>query len=570
MSDSKTDFDISRRGLLKGIAAAAGVVSLPGTLSGCGDDDPSVFPHGVASGDPLSDRVILWTRVPGKGGEDVDVDWEVATDASFANIVTSGTATATAAADHTVKVDATGLSAATPYFYRFKAKGKKSMVGATKTLPAAGASVSEVKMAVVSCANFPAGYFHVYDHIADEDVDVIVHLGDYIYEYELGGYATEDAEAMGRIPEPVHEILSLEDYRLRYAQYRADLSLQRAHAAHPMIVVWDDHEVANDAYVDGAENHDPATEGSYADRQAVALQAFHEWLPIRTGSNRLEINRAFDFGDLVALHMLDTRHVARHEAVDVDSYISGPMAADVDVDGMLMDAADPARRLLGDPQRTWLEDRVEASNATWQVLGQQVLMARMSFPAALALQLVDVATFTDMVARQMSDPMSLTMEEVALLSLPNVPYNFDAWDGFTVERELVHDIFTSRDKNLVVLAGDTHNGWGSNLDDDTDQPVGVELGTPSVSSPGLEEYLGLNGLTQINITRGFIMSLNSRMKYSNIHQRGWMSVTFTPTSTNAQWRYLADVKSADGTLDDTAARSATVMAGPSGRRVIMD
>ena len=290
-----------------------------------GDSESSIsFNHGVASGDPLSDRVVLWTKVtPPESREEVKVTVEVATDAEFKDPVGETVMTTTTAErDYTVKVDFTGLKAGTPYYYRFRSDGVTSPVGRTKTLPQG--DVSSVKLAVFSCANYAAGYFNVYGHAAGQaDVDAVLHLGDYIYEYDTRGLSLENSgEVVRNLPaDNDKEILTLDDYRKRYAVYRSDSQLQALHAAHPFITMWDDHEVANNSYKDGASNHDEG-EGSFDARKEAALRAYYEWMPIRENTQEREIAyRSFSFGNLVDLHMLETRLVARDKELDYQHYI---------------------------------------------------------------------------------------------------------------------------------------------------------------------------------------------------------------------------------------------------------
>jgi alkaline phosphatase D len=306
----------------------------------------------------------------------VPLTWEVATDAGFQSIVASGKVTAEPDTGYTAKVDATGLRAGTEYWYRFRQENFRSPVGRTRTLPEAGAT--QVKLAVFSCSNYPAGRFHAYSDAAARGAQVALHLGDYIYEYASNGYASAQAAALGRQSDPVNELITLEDYRKRHAQYKSDPDAKVMHAAMPMIAVWDDHEAANNAWRDGAENHTPTTEGSYATRRSAAQQAYHEWMPIRTGSDRSLIYRSFNFGNLLTLHMLDTRMVGRDQQIDVTALINPATAAAAQAA-----FASPTRQLLGTTQQQWLQAGMAQSTATWQVLGQQVLMSRMEFPASI-------------------------------------------------------------------------------------------------------------------------------------------------------------------------------------------
>ncbi len=555
-----------RRRFVRQVALGAAAISGL-ALAGCGgnDDDPAVsFSHGVASGDPLSDRIMLWTRVTSGTTADVPVRWEVASDSTFATLVASGDATAAAARDYTVKVDAGGLAAGRTYYYRFRAYGTTSVAGRTRTLPAAG--VAQVKLAVFSCANYPAGYFNVYAEAAKRsDFDATVHLGDYIYEYARDGYASTQAAALGRLSEPANEILSLADYRRRHAQYRSDTDLQALHAAAPMIAVWDDHEVANDTYLTGAENHQPATEGDFAVRKAAAIQAYHEWMPTRSAQPAL-IYRSFDFGNLVALHMLDTRLIGRDKQLSYTDYFT---ATGLDAAAFTAAVGNPTRQLMGSTQTTWLQQQMAASTATWQVLGQQVLMARMNIPAPILLETlspgtgVSVSQYAAIAGKAATAPATLTATEKAILAQPAIPYNLDAWDGYQAARETVLGMARGLDKNLVVLAGDTHNGWASDLLDASQRQVGVEFATSSVTSPGFEEYLpGENPAT----LAASLTQLIGPLQYCDTARRGYMVLTATATECRAEWTYVNTVTSRSYTaVTDKALK---VLPGAANRKIV--
>ena len=416
--------------------------------------------------------VVLWTKVtPPESREEVKVTVEVATDAEFKDPVGETVMTTTTAErDYTVKVDFTGLKAGTPYYYRFHSDGVTSPVGRTKTLPQG--DVSSVKLAVFSCANYAAGYFNVYGHAAGQaDVDAVLHLGDYIYEYDTRGLSLENSgEVVRNLPaDNDKEILTLDDYRKRYAVYRSDSQLQALHAAHPFITMWDDHEVANNSYKDGASNHDQG-EGDFKERKAAALQAYYEWMPIRENTQEREIAyRSFSFGNLVDLHMLETRLVARDKELDYQNYID-PETETIDMQMLNTDLQ--SQTLLGRDQLEWLQGKLAGSTAIWQVLGQQVLMGRMELPVELlahldnpSLRLAnDIFELTEIKQRVQGNDPSVTQRERDRINTV-LPYNLDAWDGYPAEREAVLGVAYSADKNLVVLAGDTHNGWANNLKD---------------------------------------------------------------------------------------------------------
>jgi len=554
---------LSRRDFLYHSSMAAGAVVVSVGLGGClpqdkGEDnqDPKIegFLHGVASGDPMQDRVILWTRVTPKSGVDqVKIGWQVATDADFNNVITDGTSTTSASQDFTLKVDAAGLEAGTTYHYRFVSEGMTSTVGTTRTLPTG--DVEAARFLVMSCANYPAGYFNVY-HAAVQrsDVDAVLHLGDYLYEYGMGEYATDQAEALGRTVLPNGELLSLEDYRQRYAQYRTDLDLQALHSALPFIQVWDDHEVANDSWKNGAENHDE-NEGDFTARKAAALQAFFEWLPVRPAAadDQDTIYRSFDWGNLLSLHMLDTRLIGRDEQLSYSTY-TDPDTGAFDTDAFTTDLASTTRSLLGAEQLAWLQTQLSESQATWQVLGQQILMGRMLLPAPVATQQMSLGEYGALAQKAQTSPGDLTDEERAILAQPSIPYNLDAWDGYAYERELVLGTAQSLGKNLVVVAGDTHNAWANYLTNQNGDTIGAEFATPSVTSPGLEKYLSIPE-NEIPASEAAVQSLVDDLEYVNLNNRGFMELTLTVDKAEANWFFVDTVTSKSFELLDERQKS---------------
>ena len=533
---------LSRRDFIKVVSSGA----VATTLTACGSDDTNTvtdasFEHGVASGDPTQTQVIIWTRVTTEASY-VDVSWQVSATEDFSSIEQSGTFATDTSRDFTVKVDVQNLNPNTQYYYRFMVGEASSIVGITQTLPVG--SVDKASMAVVSCANYPAGYFNVYKEILEQhqkaSFDVVLHLGDYIYEYGAGGYASEDAAALGREPSKGTECITLDDYRKRYAQYRQDEDLQALHAALPMIAIWDDHELANDAWKEGAENHHNS-EGSFNDRRAAAAAAWTEWLPVRENTfSSMLIYRQFAFGDLINLMMLDTRLVGRDQPLDYFSLDAPTMEA---IGGLVAQSRSTERELLGTEQLAWLMNAFN-QEAKWNVLGQQVLMSRMELPSSVMLAMFQLFTATDeqkmdallavnnAIASYLADPSSDTVK---------LPYNLDAWDGYYVERERVYEIAKASSGNFVCLAGDTHNAWTSELKDVSNNPVGVEFATSSVSSPGLEEYLALEpvAIAQMEYT---LPNLVSELQWTDIKQRGFMRVTFTPEKAESTWYMLSTIK----------------------------
>lgn len=551
----------------KSLLATGGLILAPVYIS-CNNDDvapidlPDLnrenFLEGVASFDPTSTSVVIWTRFTPSDtvtGQVIDIQWQVAKDENFTEIVRSGNFSTDLSRDYTVAIDVRDLSSDSKFYYRFieLTTATVSVTGETITLPDAGMNPDQVKLAVCSCANYAAGLFNVYYAIANSDVDVVVHLGDYIYEYGEGEYGTnENTVSLGRVHEPANEILSLEDYRTRYKQYRRDPKLQLAHQKKPFICVWDDHEITNDAYKDGAENHD-SSEGSYELRKQIAIQVYSEFLPLRSNDPE-KIYRSFDFGSLLSLHMLDTRIIGRDKQMEFATYLDS--TGQLDAVAFQQALLDPDRKLLGTEQISWLTSNISSSNAQWQVLGQQVLMGKMFIPAELLLRLGAIlaevgatgsvssqtaqtfqTTLTELSqikVRVMQNDPTLTTEEIARVQT-TVPYNLDAWDGYFAERELLYASLSG--KKVICLAGDTHNAWFSKLVDANNNEVGAEFATSSVTSPGLEVYVGLTA----EILAGFEQALElliDDLDFVDASKRGYLTVSFTSGSVEGQWKFI--------------------------------
>ncbi|OTU44622.1 alkaline phosphatase [Acinetobacter pittii] len=562
---------ISRRELIQKSLFGFGALSLPVAFTGCNDgsdeegpETQADFLHGVASGDPLQDKVILWTRLtPVDLNARLRVTWEIAIDDQFKQNLKTGTVQTNKTDDFTVKVDATGLQAGMTYYYRFRFGSKVSPVGQTKTLPV---TTNKVSFAVCSCSNYPAGYFYVYREMAKQNVDVLIHLGDYIYEYGADGYATEDAAKLGRtLPSDNNkEIIKLDDYRKRYALYRQDKDLQSVHQRHPFIVIWDDHELANDTWREGAENHQ-SNEGPFLERKLAALQAYFEWMPIRpvSSTDHLNIYRQFNFGSLVQLTMLDTRIIARDKQLEYKDYM---IASGLDAQKFQADLTDPKRTLMGYTQRDWLVDKLKQSTATWNVIGQQVLMSKMWIPAELLASLGQITsggTSSDTLAKmnaqitelvtlklrlEQGDPTLTVQEKARVTTL--VPYNLDAWDGYYAEREFLYAKLAEFNKKIIVLAGDTHNAWASYLYSQKGEYVGVELATSSVSSPGLEKYLSIP-LAQLQQFEFAFTTLIDELAYCNLNQRGYLMVTLDDKQVQSDWIFVDSIKNAEYKVDSS-------------------
>lgn len=464
------------------------------------------FYHGVASGDPLQDRVILWTRVtPQDSTQQINVIWEISESREFESVYKTDTVITSAARDFTVKVDVDKLDADKIYFYRFHALGKTSSVGRTKTLPA---QPDSVKLAIVSCANWEFGFFNPYDKIADRsDVDAVVHLGDYIYEYKSGGYGDT---TIGRFHLPPHEIVSLWDYRTRHAQYRLDKGLMHVSQQHPMIAIWDDHEIANDSYTQGAQNHQPE-EGDYEKRKNAAKQAYYEWLPIREGEKHY---RSFSYGDLVDLIMLDERLEGRTKPVDS---LNDPSYANED------------RAILGASQLTWLQTKLKDSQAKWKVIGNQAMFADVLQPS----------TFR------------------------RTPRNFDSWDGYPAEKKKLSDFIRSNElKDILFVTGDTHASWGievpsSQYNPQTSQGAfAIEFGTTSISSGNDDERKPVEEVMKIEED---LLKLNPHIKYFNDRDHGYLLLTLTRDQVRAEWYYVETLRKLESS--ERLGKRFTVQAG---------
>lgn len=484
---------LNRRDFLVGTAASG--LTLPFTARAQAPRPAGAtsrtFPHGVASGDPLADRVMLWTHVAPGGG--VDVRWRIASDPALSRIVASGYTRTAEARDYTVKVEAGGLEPGTTYYYAFTVGKEQSPVGRTRTLPAAG--VTRLRLAVVSCSNYPYGFFNVYGRIAARaDLDAVLHLGDYIYEFENGRYG--DGTKYNRVPRPLGETITLADYRLRYATYRTDPDLQEAHRQHPFITVWDDHELTNNAWRDGADDHQPATEGDWPTRRAAAYRAYLEWMPVREQADlNPRLYRSFRFGNLADLVMLDARAL-RDQQVLPDN-LSG--------------LADPRRTMLGAAQEAWCFDELRASHrsgAAWRLLGQQVLFTRMT-PAGQKVR------------------------------------NADTWDGYQAARERVLDVIANdRIKDVVILTGDVHSSWAMDVPRSPwdnyvsrtgEGSLAVEFSTPAISSPPIfADGQGRERAAALKV-------MLPHLKFMDGENRGYLLLDITPQRVQTDYLFVPTV-----------------------------
>ncbi|MGA5169795.1 MULTISPECIES: alkaline phosphatase D family protein [Streptomyces] len=511
----------SRRTVVK--AAAATAVAAPvlaAATPAVADVLAPAFLHGVASGDPLPDGVLLWTRVtpapdalPGSGkGPDTEVRWEVAEDRAFSRVVARGAVMATAASDHTVKVDVRGLRQETAYYFRFTAgtdaSAAASPVGRTRTTPAADATTAGVRFGVVSCANWEAGHFAAYRHLAARaDLDAILHLGDYIYEYGTGAYPKPDYVV--RQHEPRHEITGLADYRVRHATYKTDPDLQALHAAHPVIAIWDDHEFADDTWSGGADNHTPGTEGDWAARAAAAKQAYFEWMPVRA-STEGTVYRRLRFGKLADLHLLDLRSFRSQQASTGSGRVD-----------------DPARTITGRAQLDWLKAGLASSDAAWKLVGTSVMISPVAFGSLPAHLLGPVAE---------------------LLGLPKggVAINVDQWDGYTDDRrELLAHLTDRAITNTVFLTGDIHMAWANDVPVTAatypvSRSAATEFVVTSVTSDNLDDILHVAPGTVSLVAAAALRGANRHVKWLDMDNHGYGVLDVTAERSQMDYYTVSD------------------------------
>lgn len=530
---------VGRRTVLVGAAQIAGALAVVPAARAQEAVSP-VFRHGVASGDPLPDAVILWTRVtptadalPGSGrGPAVTVRWEIATDPAFGAVVASGTVTTGPDADHTVKVDATALAPATGYHYRFTALGETSPAGRTRTAPAPGDDPGALRFAVVSCSNWEAGWFGAYRHLAArDDLDAVIHLGDYLYEYAAGGYGGRDGTV--RPHEPAHTTLTPADYRIRHAQYKTDPDLRALHAAVPFVCTWDDHESADNSWSGGAPDHHPARDGDWRDRRAASVRAYLEWMPVRPAGTGTDphIYRRLRFGTLAELTMLDLR-----------SYRDQQVGPDRAVD-------DPQRTLTGRAQLAWLTDGLRSAPTRWKLVGNSVMIAPLLLPPL---------------------PADVTAALTTMMGVPRegVVVNTDQWDGYAADRaRLFTALADAAVADVVFLTGDIHSSWAADLPLDaaaypTGRTVGAEFVVPSVTSASLGELLGAPPRTAAVPVEQAIAGVNRHLRYVELESHGYGVLEVTAERARMDWFYLLDV-----TDPSSAVRHGYSLAVPAGGRV---
>ena len=507
---------MNRRSFLKGLLFISSIFTLKLTSS---SKNNISFDYGVASGDPTNTNIILWTRATPSINKNFQIEWELSSDINFKNILNSGTAFAKYSNDFTVKVDAIVPNAyrGKKVFYRFFTNNTYSEIGITKTLPTN--NPDNYNIAFCSCSNHPAGYFNAYKEMAkNNEIDLVLHLGDYIYEYDKDGYATEDSKRFNRVVDPKHEIVSLNDYRRRHAQYKSDLDLQALHKSKPMIAVWDDHEFTNDSWKYGAENHQN-DEGFFQSRKANAVKAYLEWMPIRENKSKLKIWRKFEVGNLFQLLMLDTRSIYRDKQINIEDYFDGNT---INKSKYKKDLS-LERKLIGLEQILWIKNNLN-KKFKWSIIGQQVLMAQVYLPTI----------FANMNKKILPDYLHKYLK----IGGSNVPYNTDAWDGYPKERERLFKEL-KKANSVLVLTGDTHNSWLNNLYDKNNNFIGVEIGAPAISSPNTIDTFG--SLTNA-IEEGFVKE-NKNVKWTEGKHKGYALLKLTKDKSEVSFIYVNTVKS---------------------------
>ncbi len=528
---------LDRRAFL--MASASGLL-LPARPAFAGLWADKGFTHSVASGDPGHDSILLWTRYASADGRDAVLNVDVATDAGMTNIIKRAETTAGPASWGTAQARVTGLPTGGWLFYRFTAPdGSMSHIGRTRTLPAG--PLSRFNIAVFSCSNKPFGWFNAYAHAATrDDIDLVVHLGDYLYEYPRGDYPSAAERLVGREIEPAGEMIRLDDYRQRYASYRVDPALQALHRNFPMISIWDDHEFANDAWTGGAQNHDPASEGDWFARKAAAKQVHAEWLP---GPER-SYNR-YDIGDLVSLITLDTRVEGRELQLDLTPALRGGAAGLAKFrDGPWND---PARTLLGTAQESWAADALKSSvkaGQKWQLVAQQIVMGNLFTPKD-ALQFLG-ADASPRAQAYVKGGIAATMA--------GIPGNMDSWGGYPQARRRLLKAAQAANADMVVISGDSHNAWAFDLAEGG-KPAGVEFAGQSVTSPGYENQLAADPA----LVRASLVAGNPEMTWCDTSRRGYLTVNFTPEAARSDWVFMTSIREAGTAI--SAGQAATVKRG---------
>ena len=532
---------LDRRSFLLTGSLGLGAFAVPGFAQSPNVARARGFTHSVASGEPGIDSMLLWTRYVPATGDTAELRVELSETPDFARVVGGGSQITGLWRDFTAKITVDGLAPNRRYHFRFVAPdGTFSPVGTTKTLPQG--PVDRFRTATFSCSNMPYGFFNAYAHAAArDDIDLAIHLGDYLYEYKAGEYPKVKDQVGGRMPRPATELLHLADYRIRYASYRSDPDLQKLHAKLPMIVQWDDHESANDSWEGGAENHQ-AGEGDWSARRAASIQAYREWMPVSD-----EPWKAYEIGTLATLFRTETRVLARTKQRDVAALFkqADPVAAlKAFRDGAWMD---PAVTMMGSQQESWIGHAMAQSvrdGQRWQIVGFGTVMGSTVMPPEAPGWLASD-----------SDPRAtkriLAGVQAAKLGLP---FNYDSWDGYPAARARFLRGAQTVGANLIVLTGDSHNAWAYDLAQDG-KPAGVEFGGHSVSSPGYESAIKADP----QVVAAALVKANPELKWCDTSRRGYMATTLTPDSASNDWIMVDTIKTSNPT--GSVGHSTTVRRG---------
>lgn len=545
--------DIQRRQLL-GTGLALGASALPASSA-----TASAFAHGVASGDPHADSLLLWTRVSGSPEDQpVEVQWQVSTRPDFQRLVAQGRQSTDASRDFTLKVVAQGLQPGTDYWYRFRSAGQHSPVGRARTLPRG--RLDTLNLVVACCAVYLRGNFEAYAEMARQpELDAVLFLGDYIYEY---GMTNLTAEHLLRVPDPTHDAVTLDDYRRRYAQWRSDPSLQAAHARAAWICMWDDHELANDDWTGGAQNHDPARSGPWEARKAAAVRAYLEWMPIRdaaAGRQPYDVERSFSFGDLATLIVPETRLKARDEQLSLRRDIAWRLV-DVSDPGKPQPVTDPAllalpgtalpahikrvpdvadfkrkledpkRRMLGDEQFRWVESEMRGAvkqGQPWVLFASETVMASTVCPDLTPW--VNAPGRVRKVSRIKGlDGLLNSLYELSRFGLPML--GLDSWDGYRAERRRLYELIERSGARTVVLSGDSHMAWINELHHE-DRRVALELSSSTLTGPTFAELIQIE-----DVPFGQLIAENNRdVIWSDALAVGYIRLQLTPQRVHAEF-----------------------------------
>ena len=452
------------------------------------DSTLAPFFHGVASGDPLPDAVILWTRLTTPASTADTVYWEISTDTLFTSLLQSGFAMAMPARDFTVKVDVQGLQPDRWYYYRFRHQNAFSLMGRTRTAPAPS-SQTEARFAVLACSNYQDGFFNAYrDIVRQNEVDAVLHLGDYLYEYGINDFSPGIDSS--RLHSPSGEIFSLGEYRARHSQYKLDEDLREIHRQFPFICIWDDHETANDAWTGGAQNHTEASEGPWEERKNAGRQAYYDWMPIRdrVSGQTDTIRRQLHWGGLISLILLDTRLEGRQQQI-------GTSGAAVN---------DTNRTLLGSEQLAWLKAGLAQSTARWKLIGNQVMIS----------------------------PLRILGSAV----------NQDQWDGYPAERtKVLRFIRDNNIDNVVFLTGDIHTSWANDVPLDLSSYNG-STGAGSVASEMVCSSVTSSSFVNFSVPVALIRAFNPNVKYAELSKKGYLTLQVKQAEVQGDWVHMSTVQ----------------------------